>query len=407
MAGIDWSGGGGRGWRTGTGLATSTGAYSGFDTGNIKYANVGGVLSPPPPLGGMTGLIIAANYLDPLADRVSNPTFLSGVRSTGSLHSSGTSGSPLSPYARGHDIESVARGDARGLEDIANSTFTGQSMIIGGMEDRYAAGIGGTGALAVSESGSGDYRFMALRGPLVLHSWGYDTYGKPVPNSRGYSGDLTFQTGAYGLWDTSKVADTGNTHQKGQSGLTDRFAPNWLSDATNWPVAPVDLRYDRARGVWTAPPPYRLMKVKAIEPIPAGSTGLVEVLSGGDMYDKDGVGFADIISIQPTGLSSGSSGVPLTGLRTGLPPLINLDNFLGNDIEKDDILVTHYDTYSCQHWPLGGGGGGGGGGGCDGATENVSVVKDIQCVGDILQAEYTTFRFVSGCFKGTLSGGGS
>ena len=248
---------------------------------------------------------------------------------------------------------------------------------------------------------------MALRGPLVLHSWGYDTYGKPVPNSRGYSGDLTFQTGAYGLWDTSKVADTGNTHQKGQSGLTDRFAPNWLSDATNWPVAPVDLRYDRARGVWTAPPPYRLMKVKAIEPIPAGSTGLVEVLSGGDMYDKDGVGFADIISIQPTGLSSGSSGVPLTGLRTGLPPLINLDNFLGNDIEKDDILVTHYDTYSCQHWPLGGGGGGGGGGGCDGATENVSVVKDIQCVGDILQAEYTTFRFVSGCFKGTLSGGGS
>ena len=405
LAGIDWSGGGGRGWRTGTGLATSTGAYSGFDTGNIKYANVGGVLSPPPPLGGMTGLIIAANYLDPLADRVSNPTFLSGVRSTGSLHSSGTSGSPLYPYASGHDIESVARGDARGLEDISNSTFTGQSMIIGGMDDRYAAGIGGTGALAVSESGSGDYRFMALRGPLVLHSWGYDTYGKPVPNSRGYSGDLTFQTGAYGLWDTSKVADTGNTHQKGQSGLTDRFAPNWLSDATNWPVAPVDLRYDRARGVWTAPPPYRLMKVKAIEPIPAGSTGLVEVLSGGDMYDKDGVGFADMISIQPTGLSSGSSGVPLTGLRTGLPPLINLDNFLGNDIEKDDILVTHYDTYSCQHWPLGGGGGGGGGGGCGGGqTANIRVVEDIVCVGDILEVEYKTLHFLSGCFFGTSTG---
>ena len=401
LLGIDWSGRGS--WRTGTGIPQATGAYSGFDTGNVKYENVGGVLSPPPPLGGMTGIIIAANYLDPLADPVSNATFLSGVRSTGSLHSSGTSGSPLYPYASGHDIESVARGDARGLEEIGNSTFTGQSMIIGGMNDRYAAGIGGTGTLPVSDSGRGDYRFMALRGPLVLQSWGYDTYGKPVPNSRGYSGDATFQTGAYGLWDTSKVADTGNVHQKGQSGLTDRFAPNWLSDATNWPVAPVDLRYDRARGVWTAPPPYRLMKVKAIESIPAGSTGLVEVLSGGDMYDKDGVGFADIVTVQPTGLSSGASGQPIgTGLQTGIPPLINLDNFLGSDIEKDDILVTHYDTYSCQHWPLGGGGGGGGDGGCKGGmTQGVRYVDDVVCVGDILEVEYKHMNFLSGCFMGT------
>jgi hypothetical protein len=29
---------------------------------------------------------------------------------------------------------------------------------------------------------SEDYRFLGLRGPLVLHSWGYDLDGKPVPN---------------------------------------------------------------------------------------------------------------------------------------------------------------------------------------------------------------------------------
>ena len=34
-------------------------------------------------------------------------------------------------------------------------------------------------------------RFFGLRGPLMLHSWGYDTDGYPVPNS---SGELKFET---------------------------------------------------------------------------------------------------------------------------------------------------------------------------------------------------------------------
>ena len=28
-----------------------------------------------------------------------------------------------------------------------------------------------------------DYRFLGMRGPIVLHSWGYDLDGKPVPNA--------------------------------------------------------------------------------------------------------------------------------------------------------------------------------------------------------------------------------
>jgi hypothetical protein len=79
---------------------------------------------------------------------------------------------------------------------------------------------------------SNDYRFIGLRGPLVLQSWGYDTNGKPVPN----------KDGVYGQ--------------------SDYFENNWLIKSSGWPVGPIDLRYDRRRGVWTAPPPYRIMVAK-------------------------------------------------------------------------------------------------------------------------------------------------
>ncbi len=34
---------------------------------------------------------------------------------------------------------------------------------------------------------------------------------------------------------------------------------DWLRKSHTWPVAPVDLRYDRKRGLWVAPPPFRFM----------------------------------------------------------------------------------------------------------------------------------------------------
>ena len=73
---------------------------------------------------------------------------------------------------------------------------------------------------------------MALRGPLVVHGWGYDLKGKPVPNSAGASTSYT--------------------------SMTDQFADGWLQAPTTWPVAPVDLRFDRQRGVWTTPPSFRM-----------------------------------------------------------------------------------------------------------------------------------------------------
>jgi hypothetical protein len=67
--------------------------------------------------------------------------------------------------------------------------------------------------------------FIALRGPLMLHSWGYDLEDKPIPN------------------------DGGNSNN---------FSSNWLQKPRAWPVAPIDLRFDASRGVWTTEPTIRM-----------------------------------------------------------------------------------------------------------------------------------------------------
>jgi hypothetical protein len=380
---------------TGTKYETeTTGAYSGFNTGELEYKNLKMPIAPPPPVNLMSGIIISANYLDPLADPISNAVFTNDKRSIGAFGTgigsgyvpipTGTGGNPLITHASGHDIESVARGDLQGLTDLqgnAGSSISGESMLIAGESGRY----------------SGDYRFMALRGPLIMHSWGYDTYGKPIPNSRGYSGDASFQTGAGGGWDTTIVADTGNSHQKSQSGLTDRFAPNWLSDATNWPVAPVDLRFDRARGVWTTPPPFRLMRAQAIQDIDAGKTGMVEILNGDDMFDHNGKTWSGIEVVSGTG--TGGDIV----YTVGAPPLVNIENFGASKIEKDETFGLYYDTHSCSYWTLGMAGGGGGG--CeDGITAIIGYVVNFRCVGDIIESCHGVMEFEKGCLVGVNTG---
>ena len=59
------------------------------------------------------------------------------------------------------------------------------------------------------------------------------------------------------------------------------------------------------------------MKVIAVEKISAGETGLVEVISGGDMYNEDGLAFDEILNItgyDPTGTGS-------AGTHTGVGSL--------------------------------------------------------------------------------------
>ena len=86
-----------------------------------------------------------------------------------------------------------------------------------------------------------DYRTFALRGPLLLHSWGYDSDGKPIPNQYDNIDDIV-NNGTY------------VTQSSGTSGepLTGNFMSGFSMKPESWPVAPVDLRLNRQRGVWEA-----------------------------------------------------------------------------------------------------------------------------------------------------------
>lgn len=96
-------------------------------------------------------------------------------------------------------------------------------------------------------------RFFGLRGPLMVHGWGYDTEGYPVPNSC-YEPKIV---------DGQIVLDNnGNTIYKNQTQNPDgtwtkpkkenTFLKGWGQIPGSWPVGPIDLRWDEETRVWTA-----------------------------------------------------------------------------------------------------------------------------------------------------------
>ena len=131
----------------------------------------------------------------------------------------------------GHDIAFLGRG--------ANFKQSGLTV-----NQSTCTSIGGSEMISPWDAGpSGDYysdyRGLALKGPLLLQSWGYDTEGRPVPNS---CGDTSGFTGIFAEY-----------------GSGEQFMADFLKQPNYWPVGPVDLRWDRRRGMWTAPPPYSLL----------------------------------------------------------------------------------------------------------------------------------------------------
>jgi len=92
------------------------------------------------------------------------------------------------------------------------------------------------GLCSVSGAYTDDYRYMALRGPLVMQSWGYDLDGIPVPNKV----------------DTQEDAVQGIFEDDPNVLHPSKFMDGHLQKAHTWAVAPIDLRLDRERGVWVA-----------------------------------------------------------------------------------------------------------------------------------------------------------
>ena len=165
----------------------------------------------------------------------------------------------------GHDIETVGRSSSGALAASLDSGYLG---IQDNTDIKY----------------TDDYRYMAMRGPLVVQGWGYDLMGKPIPNARE---DVPY-TPPGGGSATSGSAFSGN-HRTDYNMLSDQFYPNWLGQPETWPTAPVDLRYDRRRGVWTVPNDFRLYVANLQNGLSGvGDTTVASVSNVDDVYDATG-----------------------------------------------------------------------------------------------------------------------
>ncbi len=94
-----------------------------------------------------------------------------------------------------------------------------------------------TGGLCMNIDNTGfdyrnDYRMFAFKIPMLLNGWGYDTQGKPIPNSA--DNDIDASGGRFKT-----------------SGLTDQFLADFAHKPHTWPVGALDVRFDRSRGVFT------------------------------------------------------------------------------------------------------------------------------------------------------------
>lgn len=275
--------------------------YTGFQDPSGTYGYTGPATMHPPHMvynsGNVTGVsgsispsftiysqVIGLNYLNPLV----HPTF----DHYGS-HS-------------GHDIDIVGKGS--GLPSAGSHLST------------YVERLNNRNPYTL------DTRHISFRGPLIMHGWGYDTNGKPVPNQV----------------DRESAASGGIFSP---TGLTNSFLSGWLEKPHTWPVAPIDLRLDRKRGVWVSPPSYSLICAKVDGTgIPALGSGTARMLAGPPLWDNSG----NIIQY------SGSGG-------TQIGPTFVMHEVLNSALSSGDRVLAYYDSSTDEYFALGGPGGGGGG----------------------------------------------
>jgi hypothetical protein len=108
---------------------------------------------------------------------------------------------------------------------------------------------------------SNNMRFFGLRGPIMVHGWGYDTEGFPVPNS---SGEPLIQNGqpvrdgdGNILGKNQKWINTANSGYWSKPYKENTFYKGWAQQPGSWPVGPIDLRWDDVGGVWTVGASYK------------------------------------------------------------------------------------------------------------------------------------------------------
>lgn len=185
-------------------------------------------------------------------------------------------------------------------------------------------------------SSDNDYRGFALRGPILLQSWGYDLDGFPIPN----------------FVDSDSAANDGTFES---TDLQHKFMDNFLRKSETWPVAPIDLRFDRERAVWTIPQ-YRDVYATLDEDISPDGSGTAIINSGPTLYDSGG-----------NSISNAE---------------IKVYDKLGASYCSGDKIVARFDPNSCEYYVV------------EHNKQNTLCVEDSDCcIPD-------SFRISSGSFSG-------
>lgn len=225
-------------------------------------------------------LNISQKYLDPLTNNIKENTH----------HHDGE--------GRGHVIDLVGRSDSVPDYGLITNFYHLDD------EDRY----------------SEDYRFFALRGPIMLQSWGYDTQGKPIPNE----------------------ADDENNTREGKfkaDELKNRFMKDWLGKPASWPVAPIDFRFDRKRGVWVTPPGYKVVVAVLDEKLNAYGT------AAGSLINKDTTNNKEF---GPILYDKNGEEVKATD-ENDTKAKIKIVDRIGLSLASGTKVYCYYDTFKCEY----------------------------------------------------------
>ena len=187
-----------------------------------------------------------------------------------------------------HSIQVVGRGE---YNQIADQSFHIPSNLDKYVNPDTGYAVDGTGAGVLADYYEHDvfkkktenlsvktqlnHRFFALRGPLMMHGWGYDTDGFPIPNAADEPKELDSfgrpkrfirkNDGANDLEkDGAFLPPAGNvlgdiigkgwakSGGKWTKTPSNNFYLNWAERTDTWPVGPIDIRWDESRKVWTA-----------------------------------------------------------------------------------------------------------------------------------------------------------
>ena len=195
-------------------------------------------------------------------------------------------------------------------------------------------------------------RGIASKGPLLIHGWGYDIDGKPIPNEA-----------------DDEVDASGGTFE--DENLKDRFLSHYLRKPHTWPVGPVDLRWDRKRGVWTTPSEFKIIKGKT----PEGA-----IAPGQTRTDC-------ITALAGVGTRMGTTSNPVydaAGNLVGTTGNIKVSNpTFQPTIPQDSEFYAIYDSIACTYYPIFGSGGSvsiSGGSYCD-YTSSFKACSGVSCIG--------------------------